>query len=333
MYCTPEWADALNEMLSDSVVNKCQDVDAVHKFLAQVAYETGYYSTVYQPADGGAGLIHMIPANWPVNVGDMDALWPGQDYGAALTRMGKRFFQTAQYGWKSVAAWFKHTNGVIPGCGVDLFEQDYETQTRCILSRVVDRQEAFDIVGRCLAEHSLGPSPSPAATPEPAAAPVSPTPAPVDSGEGWVQWSGAGITYHGPAYSVDRYCAANAQPIGDMCWRLASDTHFTQNVLPAFCARTDVHIAFGHPDSQACGECSEIRVKRRDGGYNYVTVMTTDHPAGTNTSPELSTDGKAWLDQDTVNGETCPQGGGPASADCALSDRLTFEYRSVPCVL
>jgi hypothetical protein len=32
-----------------------------------VAYETGYYSTVFQPKDGGAGLIHMIPNNWPYN--------------------------------------------------------------------------------------------------------------------------------------------------------------------------------------------------------------------------------------------------------------------------
>ena len=35
--------------------------------LSKVAYETGYYSTVSQPRDGGAGLIHMIPNNWPYN--------------------------------------------------------------------------------------------------------------------------------------------------------------------------------------------------------------------------------------------------------------------------
>lgn len=227
---------------------------------------------------------------------------------------------------------------MIPGCGIDLFDQDYETQTRCILSRVVDRQEAFDIVGRCLAEnpsvHVSGPAitdaPTPAFAPTPL--PAVPTPAPSDDNAGWVLWSGSGITFHGPAYSVDRYCSVNAQPVGDMCWKLANDAHFTSNVLPAFCARKDVKIAFGHPDAQGCGECSELRVKRRDGGYNYITVMATDHPTGTNTSPELSTDGKEWLDQDTVNGVTCPQGGGPASADCAKSDRLIFEYRKVPCV-
>merc|ERR1719401_2084129 len=69
-----------------------------------------------------------------------------------------------------------------------------------------------------------------------------------------------------------------------MCWAFAQDDDFTQNILPAFCARTDVKIAFGHPDVQKCGECSELRVERRDGGYNYVTVMTTDHPETTNSS-------------------------------------------------
>ncbi len=30
-------------------------------------------------------------------------------------------------------------NDVIPNCGIDLFDQPFETQTRCILSRVVSR--------------------------------------------------------------------------------------------------------------------------------------------------------------------------------------------------
>eukprot|EP00928_Gymnodinium_smaydae_P069860 TRINITY_DN5363_c1_g1_i1.p1 TRINITY_DN5363_c1_g1~~TRINITY_DN5363_c1_g1_i1.p1 ORF type:complete len:688 (-),score=90.02 TRINITY_DN5363_c1_g1_i1:294-2309(-) len=151
-YCTQEWTDALNEMLSDPVVGKCSDRKAIHKLLAQVAYETGYFSTVYQPRDGGAGLIHMIPGNWPVNAADMDVLFPreGQHYEQIAVAMGKDFFQSPDYGWKSVAAWFKRTNVVIPGCGLDLFDQDFEEQTRCILSRVVSRQEAFDIVGSCL---------------------------------------------------------------------------------------------------------------------------------------------------------------------------------------
>ncbi|CAE8592306.1 unnamed protein product [Polarella glacialis] len=151
-YCTQAWTDALNEMLADPAVDKCQDMEAVHKLLAQVAYETGFFSTVYQPKDGGAGLIHMIPGNWPGNAGDMDIVFPGdgKHYESIAAAMGKDFFQDVNYGWRSVAAWFKLTNGVIPGCGLDLFDQDFATQTRCILSWVNDRQEAFDIVGSCL---------------------------------------------------------------------------------------------------------------------------------------------------------------------------------------
>lgn len=149
-YCSDEWVEALNTPLSDPTVGRCQDREAIRRFLAQVAYETGYYSTVYQPADGGAGLIHMIPANWGPNARDMDALWPGNGYQQKAASMGKSFFQSASFGWRSVAAWFKRTNGVIGGCGLDLFGQAYETQTRCILGRVVDRSEPYNVVGRCM---------------------------------------------------------------------------------------------------------------------------------------------------------------------------------------
>jgi len=150
-YCTQEWANALNGMLNDPAVNKCNDQDAIHKLLAQVAYETGYYSTVYQPKDDGAGLIHMIPGNWPINARDMDSLFPGSNYESSAASMGENFFKAPQYGWKSVAAWYKRTNSVIPGCNKDLFDESFDEQTRCILSRVVDRSEAFNIVGACLA--------------------------------------------------------------------------------------------------------------------------------------------------------------------------------------
>ncbi|CAJ1374826.1 unnamed protein product [Effrenium voratum] len=155
-YCTQEWADALNQMLTDPAINKCNDGDAIHKLLAQVAYETGYYSTLYQPADGGAGLIHMIPGNWQTNAADMDQLFPGQNYASTVTSLGKSFFQTAAYGWKSAAAWYKLTNRVIPGCGEDLFGKSYNEQTRCILSRVNDRSEAYNLVGSCLASTTPG---------------------------------------------------------------------------------------------------------------------------------------------------------------------------------
>eukprot|EP00437_Effrenium_voratum_P043830 CAMPEP_0181484300 /NCGR_PEP_ID=MMETSP1110-20121109/45910_1 /TAXON_ID=174948 /ORGANISM="Symbiodinium sp., Strain CCMP421" /LENGTH=628 /DNA_ID=CAMNT_0023610127 /DNA_START=47 /DNA_END=1933 /DNA_ORIENTATION=- len=175
LYCTKEWVDALNEMLSDPAVNKCNDQTAIHKLLAQVAYETAYFSTVYQPRDGGAGLIHMIPGNWPINVQDMDELFPGMNYLSQFNAFAPsqfQFFQSPQYGWKSVAAWYKRTNSVIPGCGQDLFDLSYEEQTRCILSRVVDRQEAFDIVGSCL---SAAPSTSGTAAPTTVPPTVRPT--------------------------------------------------------------------------------------------------------------------------------------------------------------
>eukprot|EP00928_Gymnodinium_smaydae_P014525 TRINITY_DN1533_c0_g1_i5.p1 TRINITY_DN1533_c0_g1~~TRINITY_DN1533_c0_g1_i5.p1 ORF type:complete len:295 (+),score=52.72 TRINITY_DN1533_c0_g1_i5:1-885(+) len=121
----------------------------------------------------------MIPGNWPVNAADMDVLFPreGQHYEQIAVAMGKDFFQTPEYGWKSVAAWFKRTNVVIPGCGLDLFDQDFEEQTRCILSRVVSRQEAFDIVGSCLPD-AVGTTTAPVATTSSVAISPAPTPLP-----------------------------------------------------------------------------------------------------------------------------------------------------------
>merc|ERR1712083_86682 len=106
--------------------------------------------------------------NWVRNAQDMDGLWPGQGYAPKAAAMGKSFFQTPSYGWRSDAAWFKRTNDVIPNCGIDLFDQSFETQTRCILSRVVSRQEAYDIVGTCLANAPATPAP-PTPTPAPTA--------------------------------------------------------------------------------------------------------------------------------------------------------------------
>jgi hypothetical protein len=93
-----------------------------------------------------------------------------------------------------VVAWFKSTNGVISGCGNDLFEASFEEQTRCILSRINDRQGAYDIVGRCLADVSLGPTLKPTRAPttmppmlQPTRSPTAmpsmrqPTPAPTES--------------------------------------------------------------------------------------------------------------------------------------------------------
>jgi len=150
-YCTQEWVDAFNEMMSSSQVNKCNDREVVKRTLAQIAYETGYYSTVYQPIDGGAGLIHMIPNNWVINAADMDDVFnTGSTYETAATEMGKNFFQDNRYGWKSVAAWFLSTNRVIPGCDINLFDASYSEMTRCIFSQVNDRSEAYQHVSQCM---------------------------------------------------------------------------------------------------------------------------------------------------------------------------------------
>ena len=63
-----------------------------------MAYETAYFSTVYQPRDDGAGLIHMIPANWKLNARDMDLIWPGNDYEEIVNMIGEKFFQNPEYG-------------------------------------------------------------------------------------------------------------------------------------------------------------------------------------------------------------------------------------------
>lgn len=123
------------------------------RFLAQVAYETGYYSTLEQPADSGAGVIHMIPQNWLTNVQDMESLFPDRgilaNFNARATTAEKSaFFKEPQFAWKSAAAWMKLTNRVIPGCGKDLFHESYDEMTRCILSYVVDRSEALTLVSR-----------------------------------------------------------------------------------------------------------------------------------------------------------------------------------------
>lgn len=151
-YCTQEWVDSLNEMLTD--MGHCGNQEVIKRTLSQVGYETGYYSTIYQPRDAGSGLIHMIPGNFPTCAADMDLEFgTGSTYAnaeAAAGQNGGAFFKDPRYGWKSVAAWFKRTNRVIPGCNIDLFQASYDDQTRCILSRVVDRSEIYNRVAFCM---------------------------------------------------------------------------------------------------------------------------------------------------------------------------------------
>jgi len=159
-YCTSAWADSLNEMLVNT--GQCTDTDMIAKVLAQVAYETGYFTTVHQPADDGAGLIHMIPGNFAKNAKDMDCLYnTGTTYQDALAvfvaagNQGADFFKNASYGWRSVAAWFKKTNKVISGCGKDLFSSDvtYATMGKCIYGASVgtSRNPLYNAAKTCIA--------------------------------------------------------------------------------------------------------------------------------------------------------------------------------------
>jgi len=58
-----------------------------------------------------------------------------------------------------MAAWFKLTNRVIPGCGFDLFTQPYETVTRCIAGNdnKKSRNEPLYVAQKCLADPSRVP--------------------------------------------------------------------------------------------------------------------------------------------------------------------------------
>ena len=152
-YCSAQYTTELSKTLLE--LNLCgpDNLEIRRRFLAQVAYETGFYSTLGQPADWGAGVIHMIPANWLPNVKDMEELFPGQgilaNYKGRSTQAEQTaFFKDPQFAWRSAAAWMKMTNRVIPGCGKDLFYESYDEMTRCILSRVVDRSEALRLVSK-----------------------------------------------------------------------------------------------------------------------------------------------------------------------------------------
>lgn len=81
-------------MLSDPVVNMCGKQTEIANLLAQVASETGYFSTTYSFSDKGAGLIHMTPANQAINAADMDKLWPGNGYAGKFKMYGRYFFQS-----------------------------------------------------------------------------------------------------------------------------------------------------------------------------------------------------------------------------------------------
>lgn len=165
-YCTEKWANALNEMLSSREVDICGDEDKIARLLAQVTYETGYFSTLGQPEDQGVGLIHMLPMNFPQNAKDMDRVW-GADNGYAekVAAEGATFFtESPENAWRSLAA-FYIGGSTVPSCyGKNMFDMELEDQTTCIFGSSVDRSHELKVVQDCMAKppsKSKSPSPPP----------------------------------------------------------------------------------------------------------------------------------------------------------------------------
>ena len=163
--CSDEQVVELNRMLCSPSVDLCRN-DAVstetrHRFLAQMAHETGYYTTMAQPLDAGSGMLHMIPANWEINVKDMEEIFPGEGILAhyqSLTTQQERsaFFTQPRFAWKSAAAWMMKTNRLIPGCGENLLDgtASFERMTQCILGGPSNRTEAYNLTGKFLGEYA-----------------------------------------------------------------------------------------------------------------------------------------------------------------------------------
>merc|ERR1712137_1380307 len=82
----------------------------------------------------------------------MNALFPNRgilvEYNGRSAAGKKQFFREPEHAWLSAAAWFNSTNRVIPGCGRDLFPLSLDEQTKCILGRVVSRDEALRLVSK-----------------------------------------------------------------------------------------------------------------------------------------------------------------------------------------
>jgi hypothetical protein len=114
-------------MLTDPVVNLCGDQTAITHMLAQVGLLSQDFSTTLQTSSSSAGLLMFHPGYWAYVAGDMDIMWPGNDYTLKVLTIGKALFQDPRYAWRAVAAWYKRTNSLIANCGDDLFYEAYET--------------------------------------------------------------------------------------------------------------------------------------------------------------------------------------------------------------
>lgn len=151
LLCTDAWACALASVLSE--LGMCAHGNATYgnvtqsnattrvavvDFLSHVVHETRYFTVLAQPADGGTGLFHQIPANWASNVADAAELFPGDAlqsrYDALPDDAARAEFVAAPLtAWRLAAAWMLRTNRVLGApCGVDLFTAPFDLQVRCI---------------------------------------------------------------------------------------------------------------------------------------------------------------------------------------------------------
>eukprot|EP01084_Bolivina_argentea_P259589 438057_1 len=136
----------------------------------------------------------------------------------------------------------------------------------------------------------------------------------------WTSMGGggmSGVTYaSGTIYNVGTMCPSNANQ-GYVCdGRNFGDKYLNPQSLRVFCSGhlgSSRQFGFGHgvTAQQKCGQCAQIRVPRRDGSYNYMTVMMVDHFTW---SMEVGTTEIAYLVQGT---------------NWVVGDRANFDYRIV----
>jgi len=146
-FCNSTYVAKLNEMLCS--LNYCTNLQAKRAFIGQVTHESAYFTKFYQPIDNGRGALHMLPANMPTNVQDIQAKWPGSNAQTKYSAQGAPLLTTPEFAWLSAASWFLSTNRVIPNCNLNLFLTDFATTSRCIFGGGTDpgaasRQQAYN---------------------------------------------------------------------------------------------------------------------------------------------------------------------------------------------
>jgi len=125
------------------------------------------------------------------------------------------------------------------------------------------------------------------------------------------------MTYAGGTiYDVATLCQPVNVNQGYACdGRNFGDKNLDQGTVTNFCQRSGIAFGHGLGPSQTCGSCAEVRVRRADGGYNTLTVMMVDT---TTRSAEIGQAEMHVLLDNNAEGKV-------------LNDRLTFDYRIVPC--